>query len=349
MSIKRVMTILCIGSWLGVLIQLSATFGQQPAPVAPKAHEPLAVKQANQPAPINTIWFAPATLLTTEREKELTTKLKQWKTAGTFDGFPIRILPPTFADPKDFIPRANALNEALGGTLIIGTFTVGKEGWETSFNERFARQFGFSYDASKAMSQSKWLKTMSALTADTWAWVLEQPAQMPPPVEATARSAGEFVELAKAQNRKVVIWLSAMGLQPEPLLVILRRVIEASRAQADYYVWMDLPGVVLQQTLGRRPNSPEEGRMTPQMLATMEKLLDQIVTLTPPEKTFIQWTHSPFLPTQDVEGTVAYIAACQRKGINRFVLFFSLQGLEQEPWRSFYRTLPKVQTPVVRK
>lgn len=341
MVIKRIMTVFSITGWLLTLIQSPTTWGQQPAPVAPKAPEPSAVKQANQPAPINTIWFAPATLLTADTEKDLTAKLKQWKTAGTFDGFPIRILPPTFADPQDFIPRANALNEVLGGTLIIGTFTVGKDGWETSFNERFARQFGFSYDASKAMSQSEWLKTMSALTADAWAWVLEQPAQMPPPVEATARSAAEFTEIAKAQNRKVIIWISAMGLQPEPLLAVLRRVIEASRARADYFVWMDLPGVVLQQTLGRRPNSPEEGRMTPQMLATMEKLLDQIVALTPPEKTLIQWTHSPFLPTQDVEGTVAYIAACQRKGINRFVLFLSLQGLEQEPWRSFYHSLPR--------
>ncbi|HXF04290.1 MAG TPA: hypothetical protein VNM72_02620 [Blastocatellia bacterium] len=342
MNIKRIRTTFCITGWLLTVIQSPTIGNQQPASVAPKAPEPSAVKQANQPAPINTIWFAPATLLTSGTEKELTTKLKQWTTAGPFDGFPIRILPPTFADPQDFIPRANALDEVLGGTLIIGTFAVGKDGWETSFNERFARQFGFNYDASKAVTQSEWLKTMSALTANTWAWVLEQPAQMPPPLEATARSAAEFAEIAKAQNRKVIIWISAMGLQPEPLLAILRRVIEATRAQADYFVWMDLPGVVLQQTLGRRPNSPEEGRMTPQMLATMEKLLDQIVTLTPPEKTLIQWTHSPFLPTQDVEGTVAYITACQRKGINRFVLFFSLEGLEQEPWRSFYQTLPKV-------
>jgi hypothetical protein len=301
------------------------------------------VKQADELKPIEAIWFAPATLLTAETEKELTTKLKQWKAWGTFDGFPMRILPPTFADPKGFIPRANALNDALGGRLIMGTFTVGTEGWEASFNERFARQFSFPYDASKAVPQSEWLKIMSALTADTWAWVLEQPAQMPPPVEATARSASEFVQIAKAQKRKVIIWISAMGLQPESLLAVLRRVIEATRTQADYFVWMDLPGVVLQQTLGRRPNSPEEGRMTPQMLATMEKLLDAIVALTPPEKTLIQWTHNPFLPTQDVKGTVAYIAACQRKGINRFVLFFSLQGLEQEPWHSFYRSLPKVE------
>lgn len=342
MKSNRIIITLCIGGWLVAVMQLPTTLGQEPAPVAPKEPESSVVKQANQPAPLNTIWFAPASLLVADTEKELTTKLKQWTSAGVFDGFPLRILPPTFADPQDFIPRANALNEALSGRLIIGTFTVGKEGWETSFNERFARQFGFNYDASKAVTQSEWLKTMNALTTDTWAWVLEQPAQMPPPLESTARSAAEFVEIAKAQNRKVIIWISAMGLHPEPLLAILRRVIEATRAQADYFVWMDLPGVVVQQTLGRRPNSPEEGRMTPQMLATLEKLVDAIVALTPPDKTVIQWTHSPFLPTQDIEGTVAYITACQRKGINRFVLFFSLQGLEQEPWRSFYQSLPKV-------
>ena len=74
---------------------------------------------------------------------------------------------------------------------------------------------------------------------------------------------------------------------------------------------------------------------------TMGHVLDKILALTPKEKTVIQWSHNPRWPAKDVAGTEAYIRVCQAKGINRFCVLVPGRGLDQEPWREFYRTLPK--------
>ena len=75
---------------------------------------------------------------------------------------------------------------------------------------------------------------------------------------------------------------------------------------------------------------------------TMGGLLDKILKMTPKEKTVIQWLNNPHWPTGSVEGTKTYIRICQAKGINRFGALLPPQGLlDQEPWRDFYRTLPK--------
>ena len=73
----------------------------------------------------------------------------------------------------------------------------------------------------------------------------------------------------------------------------------------------------------------------------MGQILDKILTLTPKEKTVIQWSHSPKWPAKDPEGTKTYISICQAKGINRFCVLAPGQGLDRDPWREFYRTLPK--------
>jgi len=86
--------------------------------------------------------------------------------------------------------------------------------------------------------------------------------------------------------------------------------------------------------------------MSPAMLAELSKALDTVLALTPKEKTYIQWINSPNLPTQDVAGTRAYIAACQAKGIDNFAVEGSIDLLRKDPWRGFYMSLAK--SPSVR-
>ena len=110
---------------------------------------------------------------------------------------------------------------------------------------------------------------------------------------------------------------------------MMRSICEATRADADFIGWMDLPGASL-----------EAGES--QWRETMGKILDKILTLSPKEKTVIQWTHNPKWPAKDVAGTNAYIGVCQAKGINRFCVLSQPGGLDREPWGEFYRTLPKI-------
>jgi acetyl esterase/lipase len=274
--------------------------------------------------PIAALWWAPDGFLDEASEPALNNALVRWNAAGVFDAFPTRILPPTFTDPDDFLARARRLNRVLGDRLILATFPVGKEGWETSNNEPMAERlgrFGVRFDRTRALTQADWLKRLNAGDASTWAWVLEQPMRAALTPERAATSAAEFIEFARGQNRKVVLWLSAMGLTNPALRAVLEKVCAAARDRADYFVWMDLPGVSLE--------TPLEG------------LLTQVVGLTPRARTVIQWTHNPRLPTRDPTGTRAYIAACQAQGINRFCLFLAPATLDQEPWRGFYGSLRK--------
>lgn len=279
-------------------------------------------KETTRVQPIESLWLIAGYLKPDTDVAALIKGLQPRQDAKVFDAVAVGLMPPTFTDPKAAIEQANRLNRALSGKLIVGTFPVGKDGWETSQNERWAQQLGFKFDASKAMSRQEWLETLKKVEADTMAWLLERPARRPTS-EALAQAGLEFARLAKSQKKKVAFWLSAMMLREEDATEMARRFSQATRESADYFVWMDLPAV-----------SQEPGQ-------SLEKLLDVMLTLTPKEKTVIQWTHNPRLPTKDVAGTQAYISACQAKGINRFVVLFSLQGLEQEPWREFYRTLPK--------
>ena len=204
---------------------------------------------------------------------------------------------------------------------------MGKEGWESSGNERFTKKIkGAQYDASKAMTQAKWLETLKDFQSDTWAWILEAPARMPSPDEA-AKSASEFVRFAKANKKKSIIWLSGEALTrgQAKFEALVKGVCEATRADADYFVWMDLPA----ESLSAGEDKWRE---------TLAKSLDKILALTPKEKTVIQWLNNPKWPTKDVEGTKAYISICQGKGINRFCV---LGLMEREPWPEFYRGLPR--------
>jgi hypothetical protein len=304
----------------------------------------VASAQTPKPAPeiksIESLWFAPMPPFTTTAEgasaQARVKIITEWQQTKVFDAIVLLDLPPTYVDHQDSVMRANALMKEVGGRFIIGTLPVGKEGWESSGNERFAKKaaagLGTHYDASKAMSQAQWLETRKDLQSDTRAWIMEHPARMPTPDQA-ARSASEFVQFARSQHKKTVIWLSGQALthgkQTEELI---KRVCEATRDNADFFVWMDLPAESLEAGESRWRES-------------MGQLLDKILKLTPPEKTVIQWLNNPQWPTKDVDGTKEYIKICQAKGINRFSLLANPQFLDREPWRTFYRTIPKAAAP----
>jgi hypothetical protein len=223
------------------------------------------------------------------------------------------------------IALANQLHQLIPRRLIVGAFPSGTEGWETSFNQQFAQQLaplGIVYDSTKAMSREAWLESMQALEASTWAYVLEQPARHPTAAEVGA-SVSAFVQHAREQNKGVVLWLSAMMLRQPIDIELVRHLVATVGEQVEGIVWMDVPIV-----------SQDPGR-------SLEGILDTILTLTPPQKAMIQWTHNPNLITKDTAGTLTYIATCQARGINRFVLLANPSLLQQEPWTTFYHNLPR--------
>jgi hypothetical protein len=295
----------------------------------------VAAAQAPVVKPIESLWLSSVGPLTITGNADTTRAkvqvIKEWQQAKVFDAFVLLQFPPTFADPQSAVERSNALMKEAGGRWISLILPVGKEGWEPSYNERLATKnarAGTQFDARRAMTQAQWLDTLKDVQSDTWAWVLEQPARMPSPEQA-ARSATEFIRLAKAQHKQTVIWLTAQALtRGGAVEKLIEGICNATRADADFIVWMDLPGETLHAGEAR-------------WRETMGELLDRILKLSPPEKTVIQWLNNPKWPTRDVEGTKAYISICQAKGINRFCLLANPQLLEREPWREFYRTLPK--------
>ena len=284
--------------------------------------------------PVQTLWltFPPALPDTAEHNAVLAKGLKEWR--QVFDAIMLVKLPPTITDERELTAQANALIKQVSGRFIIVTLPVGNEGWESSANQRLAarqKKTGEHFDPAKATSQLQWLATLKDLDSDIWAWVLEQPAQMPSPEQA-ARSAGEFVRYAKSQHKQTVIWLSGEGFAMPRFKAMIQRICEATRDDADFFGWMDLPGTSIKSG---EANWRE----------TLGGLLDQILTMTPKEKTVIQWTHNPTWPAKDVAGTKAYISVCQAKGINRFCVLSGPQFLNQPPWRDFYGKLPRTAAP----
>ncbi len=277
--------------------------------------------------PIDSLWLASPPMFpsTSERDAAYTRGLKEWR--QVFDAYILIKLPPTFADGENFTVHAKTLIKEVGGHFIIVTLPVGNEGWESSANQRFAEKHGWHYDPGKAMSQTEWLATLKDLDSGTWEWVLEGAAQMPTPEQA-ARSASEFVKYAKSQHKKAVIWLSGEGFAIPRFKAMIERICEATRAGADFFGWMDLQSTSLR---AGESNWRE----------TLSGLLDQILAMTPKEKTVIQWEHNPKWPAKDVAGTRAYIAVCQAKGINRFSALSGAEFINRAPWNEFYRTLPR--------
>jgi len=275
--------------------------------------------------PIKTLWWIVAEAVTKQNVGAVQGAILQWRDVGTFDAFSIGLLPPTFMDLDSSIALANQLHQLIPQRLILGAFPSGTEGWETSFNQWFAQQLaplGIVYDSTKAMSREAWLEHLQALEASTWAYVLEQPARHPTAAEVGA-SVSAFVQHAREQNKGVVLWLSAMMLRQPIDIELVRHLVATVGEQVEAIVWMDVPIV-----------SQDPGR-------SLEGILDTILTLTPPQKAMIQWTHNPNLITKDTAGTLTYIATCQARGINRFVLLANPSLLQQEPWTTFYHNLPR--------
>ena len=283
---------------------------------------------ADRPAiqPIESLWLTSPPLLKPQNSgAPVAEALREQR--KIFDLVMILKLPPTFTDESDFTARANALMEEVGGRFALVTLPVGNQGWESSNNQRLAEREAGPFDAAKAMPQAEWLAMLEAVHTDTWIWVLEQPARMPTPEQA-AQSAAEFVRFAKARHKRAGIWLSAEALGNPRFGEMTRRICEATRADADFYGWMDLP----EETMRSGEDHWRE---------TLAGLLDQILALTPAAKTIIQYSHFPKSPTGSVAGTLAYFAGCQAKGINRFCVLSQPQFFNRDPWRDFYRRLPK--------
>jgi hypothetical protein len=276
--------------------------------------------------PIESLWLtSPQLISNASSGTPIARGLKEWR--RIFDAIMLLKLPPTFVDDKNFASDANGLIKEVGGEFVLVTLPVGTEGWESSANQRLAqRQAGAHYDASQAVPQLVWMETLKGIDSKTWAWVLEQPARMPTPEQA-AKSASEFVKFAKTQRKKAAIWLSAEAFGVPRFKEMTKRVCEATVADTDYFGWMDLPADILRSGGDKWRDA-------------LNERLDQILAMTPKEKTIIQWSHNPNAPTKDVAGTTAYISACQAKGINRFCLLSAPQFLDREPWQDFYRNLP---------
>jgi hypothetical protein len=273
--------------------------------------------------PIKTLWWIAAEALTKKNAAVVTAAVKEWLTTGAFDAVSVGLLPPTFVDFQESISLVNQLNKAADGRLIAGMFPAGKDGWETSFNERFAERLaplGVQFDKTRAVAREEWLARTRQIEAPMWAYVLEQPTRRPT-AEEVESSIKAFVQRAREENKQVVLWLSGMMFRNPTDIDLVRRVWRQVGDQVDYVVWMDLPGV-----------SQEPGR-------SLEALLDVALSLTPKEKMVIQWNHHPRLVTKDPEGTLKYIATCQAKGLHRFVVLANPALLQDEPWATFYRGL----------
>ncbi len=274
--------------------------------------------------PIKTLRWIAAEALTKKNAAFVTAAVKEWLTTGAFNAVSVGLLPPTFVDLQESISLVNQLNEVAGGRLIVGMFPVGREGWETSFNERFAERLaplGIQFDNARALVRDEWLDRIRKIEAPVWAYVLEQPARRPT-AEEVESSVKAFVQCARKENKQVVLWLSAMMLRNPTDIETVRRVWRQVGGQVDYVVWMDLLLIVAQ----------EPGR-------SLESLLDLALSLTPKEKAVVQWNHNSKLMTKDSEGTLRYIATCQAKGIHRFVVLANPALLQNEPWATFYRGL----------
>ena len=273
--------------------------------------------------PIESLWPTSPRLI--GRPLSMTDGLKEWR--PVFDAIILVKLPPTFVGDADFTLQAQTLLKEVGGSFVLATLPVGTEGWETSANQRLAERQSRQFEPAKAVPQPQWLETLEDIDSGTWAWILEQPARMPAPDQA-ARSAAEFVRFAKSRHKKAAIWLSAEAFGHHQFKELTRRICESTK-DADYYGWMDL-----------ETESIRSGEAN--WLGSLSDLLDQILAVSPKEKTIIQFANNPKWPAKDVAGTIAYISACQAKGINRFCLMSGPPMLDRDPWRDFYRNLPRV-------
>src|SRR5712675_1374384 len=86
--------------------------------------------------PIESLWYLSIPRVTSQGETMRTRELKEWQKAKVFDAFMMTKLPPTLSDDKDFNTRANAMIKDVGGRFVIATVSTGKDGWQTSANER---------------------------------------------------------------------------------------------------------------------------------------------------------------------------------------------------------------------
>jgi len=200
--------------------------------------------------PLKTLWWIAAEGLTKKNAAIVTAAVKEWLTTGAFDAVSVGLLPPTFVDLQEAISLVNQLNKVAGERLIVGMFPAGRDGWETNFNERFAKRLaplGVQFDNAHALARDEWLDRIRKIEAPIWAYVLEQPARRPT-AEEVESSVKAFVQCARKENKQVVLWLSAMMLRNPTDIETVRRVWRQIGEQVDYVVWMDLLPIVTMES-----------------------------------------------------------------------------------------------------
>ena len=169
--------------------------------------------------------------------------LKKWQPTGVFDAISLLNFPPTFADAAGFQPASNALMKEVGGRFIISTLPVGKEGWETSANQRLAQKLaaaGAHYDASKAMTQRRVAGNAEGPGRRHVGWVLEHRRTCPRRRRRHGRQASSPGSPKHSTSRRSS-GSTAQAPHTRAWKELMRGICEATRADADFFVWMDLP------------------------------------------------------------------------------------------------------------
>ncbi len=80
--------------------------------------------------PIESLWLSAVPPLTTTGDADATRAkvqvIKEWQQAKVFDAVLLLQFPPTFADPRGAVERANALMKEAGGRCISGILPQGQ-------------------------------------------------------------------------------------------------------------------------------------------------------------------------------------------------------------------------------
>lgn len=219
------------------------------------------------------------------------------------------------ADPAATIAAANSLEREFPGKLIFAAGTVGTEGWETSCHPRRA-------NPDFRVSQEQWLQGLEALRVRRLALLLSHFAVPHPDPEAVAAYVARFARFCRRHDRECFVWLSAQML-PRGEEGLARAVVAAAGGDVDHYVWMDAPALVYV--------SGDYG---------LSELLGKLVSITPPEKTVLQFVPHP-RHLNSPERATEYLAAAQQHGIRSAAVLGRVENLDLPGWSEFWRTLPR--------
>ena len=72
---------------------------------------------------------------------------------------------------------------------------------------------------------------------------------------------------------------------------------------------------------------------------TLEQVLDKVLSVTPADKTVMQYNHNRKLMTATPEGVREYVGDCRAKDIKSFCVLSPLFVFSQSPWKELYTGL----------